>query len=313
MISSFRKIVFFSFLLLVPSLSWGIEVAITVDDLPGRGAEMKSANWVDIVEKMVAVFKKHKIQGVYGFVNAKPLSELDSRSIELKKVLSHWVNAGHFLGNHTFGHSDLDQVEASEYIKDIKSNEPTLLNLMMDRNFKYFRYPFLAEGDTQRKRDEVRNFLFTSGYNLAPVTMDFFDYEWADPYFRCTQKNDLKAVKWLRESYVEQAGYGMEIAHLLSQMLFGRDIKYVLLIHIGSIQAEVLDSLLTTFETKHVNFIALPDALSDSSYQIDPKVARKRSYTFLNQIRLSRGLPNPKRVSELYELLPEAKLESICK
>lgn len=290
-----------------------LEVAITVDDLPGRGAEMNSANWVAIVDKMAAVFKKHQIQGVYGFLNAKPLSEPVSRSVELKKALSHWVSAGHFLGNHTFGHGDLDQMDASEYIKDIKMNEPTLLDLMSGKNFKYFRYPFLAEGDSQNKRDEVRKFLFLSGYSLAPVTMDFFDYEWADPYSRCTQKDNQKALKWLRESYVEQAVLGMEIAHLLSQMLFGRDIKYVLLIHIGSIQAEVLDALLTAYGSKGVKFIGLPDALSDPAYQVDPKVARKRSYTFLNQIRLSRGLPNPKRVSELYDMLPEGKLESICK
>lgn len=217
------------------------------------------------------------------------------------------------MGNHTYSHIDLDSMDSTEYIKEIANNEPTLKMIMSGKNFKYFRYPFLAEGNTKEKRDAVKSYLSRSGYTSAPVTMNFFDYEWADPYFRCRQKGNHEAMKWLRESYVEQATFGMEIARLLSQILFGRDIKYVLLIHIGSIQVEVLDTLLTTFESKGVKFIGLPDALADPVYQIDPKIARKRSYTFLNQIRLARGLPNPKRVSDLYDLLPESKLDSICK
>src|SRR4051812_11099625 len=117
-------------------------------------------------------------------------------------------------------------------------------------------------------------------------------------------------MKWLRESYVEQAMYGVEIAQLLSHALFNRDIKYVLLIHIGLIQSEVIDALLTAIEKREAKFISLQNVLTDEVYQIDPKVARDRSYTLLNQIRIAHGQPNPKRVSELYDLLPEAKLNS---
>ncbi len=96
-------------------------------------------------------------------------------------------------------------------------------------------------------------------------------------------------------------------------MLFNRDIKNVLLIHINSFTAKMLDELLTNYEKQGIKFISLKDALSDPIYQINPNIVRDRAYTFLNQIRLSRGLENPEIVEELYNTLPEDKLDQLCR
>jgi len=98
----------------------------------------------------------------------------------------------------------------------------------------------------------------------------------------------------------------------LSMMLFNRDIKNVLLIHINLLTAEMLDELLTSYEKQNTQFISLPEALSDNVYEINPNIVRDRAYTFLNQVRLSRGLENPEIVKKLYASLPEEKLEKLC-
>src|SRR3990167_2759828 len=98
----------------------------------------------------------------------------------------------------------------------------------------------------------------------------------------------------------------------LSMMLFNRDIKNVLLIHINLLTAEMLDELLTSYEKQNTQFISLPEALSDNVYEINPNIVRHRAYTFLNQVRLSRGLENPEIVKKLYASLPEEKLEKLC-
>lgn len=76
-------------------------------------------------------------------------------------------------------------------------------------------------------------------------------------------------------------------------MLFNRDIKNILLIHINAMTASMLDELLTAYEKNGVKFISLSDALNDEIYKINPNVVGDRTYTFLNQIRASRGLKNP--------------------
>jgi peptidoglycan/xylan/chitin deacetylase (PgdA/CDA1 family) len=286
-----------------------VEVAITFDDLPAHGDLPRHTTRLDLANQIIKVLKKHHIQGVYGLINAEKIQEDPNNFL----VLESWIKHGHLLGNHTFSHLDLGKVSADKFIKDIKNNDKALIKLMRDKNYKYFRYPFLSEGNTLKKRDDVRNYLFNNQYKIAEVTVDFFEYEWADPYIRCLIKKDKKSIKWLKTSYIKQSINALTISHALSMMLFNRDIKNILLIHINAMTASMLDELLTAYESHGVKFISLSHALNDEIYNINPNVAGDRTYTFLNQIRLSRGLKNPAIVTELYNSLPEEKLEKICR
>jgi len=126
-------------------------------------------------------------------------------------------------------------------------------------------------------------------------------------------KHDEKSVEWLKETYLSSSNNALIISHELSAMLFNRDIKNILLIHINSFTVEMLDALLTAYEKQHVKFVSLPNALSDEIYQINPNIVRDRAYTFLNQVRLSKGLKNPEIVEKLYASIPEDKLNTICR
>ena len=119
-------------------------------------------------------------------------------------------------------------------------------------------------------------------------------------------------IQWLRKSFLENARYGLEIAQRLAGLAAHRPIKHILLLHFGQIEADMMDDLLTAYESQGVRIIGLPEALSDPIYQTDTHVVHPRSYTFLNQIRLQKNLDNPKRVTELYSKLPEDKLSSLC-
>ncbi len=297
-------------IILIPiNAALSMEVAITVDDLPANGDLPLHHTRMDIANKMLLVFKKHHIHGVYGLINGVRLDE----NPEELAVLQQWIKGGHLLGNHTYHHLDLAKTDSINYIADIKKNEPILSQLMLAKDYHYFRYPYLSEGNAQERRDTVRKFLLNNGYKIAPVTVDFFEYEWNDPYVRCLNKRDEKSIAWLKKTYIEQANNALIIAHELSKMLFNRDIKNVLLIHINAFTVEMLDKLLTVYENHKVNFISLPDALSDEVYQINPDVVRERAYTFLNQVRLSKNLQNPAIVKKLYDSLPEDQLNQLCR
>lgn len=54
------------------------------------------------------------------------------------------------------------------------------------------------------------------------------------------------------------------------------------------------------------------EVLSDPIYSADTEIGRQLPYTFLNQLRINIGMSNP-RVQELYDLLPEERLSSICR
>src|SRR6185437_2043197 len=287
--------------------SFAIDVAITVDDLPAHGNLPANLNRTKIAKTMLAAFKKHGITGVYGFINGDKVTDSDTRN-----VLKLWVDSGQLLGNHTYSHMDINKNTQEQYIANIKQNEPILQKLMDDTNYKYFRYPFLREGNTKVKRDTVRRFLFDNNYKIAEVTMDFWDYEWNNSYSRCMNKQDKNSINYLKRSYLDASIGAISTAQTLSQLLFKRDIKHILLLHIGAFDAEMLDQLLTQYEKRCVKFISLQDALSDQIYNINSGTIGNVGYTFLNEIRVSRNLHNPEVVSKFYDSIPENRLASIC-
>lgn len=112
---------------------------------------------------------------------------------------------------------------------------------------------------------------------------------------------------------IDRASRGSAYIPALKGRGFTRNlIKHILLIHINAFTAEMLDELLTTYGNHGVKFISLEDALNDEAYRLNPNVIATRSYTFLNQVRLSRKMKNPKIVQELYDSFPEDKLSDLC-
>jgi hypothetical protein len=98
-----------------------------------------------------------------------------------------------------------------------------------------------------------------------------------------------------------------DLARQLSQLLYGRDVKYVLLMHVGAFDARMLPELLALYRAKGVKFISLPDALSDPAYQNDPDIGEPGGGTFLELMMQAKKLkfpPNDK---------PYKELEAMCR
>ena len=290
-------------------VAFPIDIAITFDDLPSHENTPPGVTRLDIAKQILAALKKHHITSIYGFINEQSIGENQDNY----NVLEAWTDQGQLLGNHTSSHLDVNRVGIMTFIADIEANEPILKQLMGIKNYKYFRYPYLSEGETKNKRDKARQYLFENDYKIAEVTTDFLDYEWNDPYIRCLELDDQKSIQWLKKTYIEQSLNAITISHELSTFLFNRDIKNILLLHFGAFDALMLDELIAAYEKNNVHFIGLPEALTDSAYQLNPNVLMKRPYTFLNQLRASLGAENPGLVQELYNSLPEAQLERLCR
>ncbi|MBI2026611.1 MAG: polysaccharide deacetylase family protein [Deltaproteobacteria bacterium] len=308
-----RVIIFlFFFNLLIVSIVFGkdtIKIAITIDDLPSHANVPQGLNRVEIARKMLSVLKKYNVPEVYGFMCAKRiLNEPD-----LIDVLKLWRSSGYPLGNHTYSHKSLTRSSAEEFKKDIIDNEPILKQLADDTNFKFFRYPYLHEGNTQEKRNAVRKFLVKNGYNIAHVTVDFEDWSWNDPYARCVAKNDKESIMWLRKTFLRNATDKLERAEKISKYLFKRPISHILLLHIGAFDAEMLESLLLAYKIKGAKFVSLTGAINDNIYSYDPQWVFDHGAEFIYQIMKSRGLKSSDIGLKPYLDYPQEKLDKICR
>ena len=289
--------------LLFPVFLRGQEVAITFDDLPAHGPLPAGTTREDVTRKILAALKDANVPEVYGFVNA---GKLGAHPEDLR-VLELWREAGQPLGNHTLDHMGLNNSPLGAWEENVAKNEATLRKLMRNEDWHWFRYPYLDEGDTLEKRRAARAYLKDRHYRIAQVTLDFEDYAWNGPYARCSDKKDEKTIAWLRESYLHTAAEYVMLGRDMSQQLFQRDIKYVLLMHIGAFDAEMLPQLLAQLKQEGFKFVTLEEAQRDPAYEIDPDIARKEGTILQEQIFDARHIPVPPHAEK-----PLKKLQELC-
>ena len=88
----------------------------------------------------------------------------------------------------------------------------------------------------------------------------------------------------------------------LSRQVYGRDVKYVLLMHVGAFDAKMLPELLAMYRAKGIRFISLEEAEQDPAYRDDPDLGIKEGGALLEQMMEKRKLPfapNTKPYKEL--------------
>ena len=284
-----------------PSVSQ--QVAFTFDDLPAHGDLPAGQTRLEIAESILRTLHEQHMPAVYGFINAAKLE----KTPDDMAVLKTWRAAGEPLGSHTYSHPSLNDLTPEQFEADIAKNETVLSKLMVGEDWHWFRYPFLWEGDTLEKRHAVRDYLKQSGYQIAQVSMDFEDYLWNAPYARCVAKQDSQAIEGLRSSYLATADQYITVFREVTHTLYGRDIPYVLLLHIGAFDAKMLPDLIDLFRRRGFTFITLPEAMKDPVYREDPDMALKYGGAFQEQVAAARHIKFPPNTK------PYKQLEAPCR
>lgn len=264
-----------------------IQVAITVDDLPAHSALPPGETRVGVASRFLSALKDASTGPVYGFINGVQI-EREPASAE---VLSMWRAAGHPLGNHTWSHLNLAQLDLAAFEAELARNEPLLDKLADGSDWRWLRYPFLSEGETPEKRAAVRTLLKARGYHIASVTMSFDDWAWNEPYARCVTKGDDAAIAQLEASYMKAAEQSLNYSRDLSARLYGADIPYVLLMHLGAFDARMAPRLLAFYQSQGVTFTPLETVERHPFYQSDLDPTPTAAPTTLENAARARGLP----------------------
>ena len=282
----------------------GEGVALTFDDLPLNGDLPPGMSRVRIVDELLAILRARAVPQVYGFVNGVKLEG----SADAAAALTRWAAGGQALGNHTYGHPDLHRTGVEEFIADVRRDEPVLELLDPGGPWRWFRYPYLREGETRAKRAEVRARLFERGYRIAEVTLDYEDYLWNSAHARCIAQGDAPSIARLRATYLQAAAAYLDAGRQASRRLFGRDIQHVLLLHLGSFSSTILPDLLDLLQAKGFTLVTLAEAESDPAYAADVDAASSFDGSLLEQLIDARGLEYPPVPAKPYR-----ELEALCR
>jgi peptidoglycan/xylan/chitin deacetylase (PgdA/CDA1 family) len=170
--------------------------------------------------------------------------------------LEQFRQAGLTLGNHTYTHRSLNQIGAQKYIEDVARADTVLAPIMTEP--KYFRYPYLAEGNATSK-PEVLNYLTSHHYTVAPVTIDSKDFKFNEELYHVPYR--------ARENYILQRMKPRYLEYVWQQTLKaekranGQPVKQILLIHANLLNSYLLGDLIEMYQKHGYTFITLTEAL----------------------------------------------------
>ena len=264
------------FILLFVSLSLNAQsakpdrqVAVTIDDLPGGMADkLPVGELTAMTTKLLGTLHDQKIP-VVGFVNERKLyhpGEVDERI----KLLEMWLDDGFDLGNHSYSHASLNQVELKDWEDDVVQGESVLRLLLTEHKkpLRYFRHPYLDTGRDLATRRKAEEFLTQRGYRIAPVTLDGWDWMFAGLYEDAKKRNDTSLEQQIVKEYLAYHDAVFSYAEQLSVKVVGYEPKQILLLHASDLEADHIGELVDVLRKHGYRFITLQDALSDPAYSL---------------------------------------------
>jgi peptidoglycan/xylan/chitin deacetylase (PgdA/CDA1 family) len=242
-------------------------IAITIDDLPAGAANFMSAHEIlAMTAKLVGTLHDREIPAV-GFVNEQKLYKLGEVDDRIK-ALNLWLDNGLELGNHTFAHTSLNRVTLQAWEEEVVRGETVTRMLMAQHKMRlrYLRHPYLDAGRDLQTRREAEAFLSARGYQVAPITMDGWDWMYATVYDDARKRGDTALQKKLVDSYLEHLTAVFDCYERLSKDLFAYEPKQILLMHANWIEADHIGEVFDLLRKRGYKFISLEEALGDGAY-----------------------------------------------
>ena len=248
-----------------PTLAGTHPILVTVDDLPiGSGSlHPDPAERERITRGLLDVMAKHQITAA-GMVTWRNVGT------DGEKLLDLWVQAGHELGNHSYEHPDYARTDSEPYIADLEKGRATLQAFLDTRGQKvrFFRFPFLREGETIEKLRAVREYLAKSGQRNLPVTIDNQDWSFEQPWVEARKAGDTARMARLGEDYQHALRLEVLTQTALGDLWVGRATPQVILLHANEVGTAQWDALFTWMKSRGFRFAKADEVMADQAFSI---------------------------------------------
>jgi peptidoglycan/xylan/chitin deacetylase (PgdA/CDA1 family) len=246
-----------------PAVAGTHPVLVTVDDLPlgANRLHPDPAARERITRDLLAVLKKHAVPAV-GLVTWRNVEgEAGERLLDL------WLEAGHELGNHSYAHLDYTRTDADTYLADVEKARVTLDAFLAarGRKLRFFRFPFLREGETPAKLARMREWLRATGQRALPVTIDNQDWSFEQPWVEAVRAGEAARLARLSEDFQHALRLETLFYTAAGDALFERPTPQILLLHANSVGAAQWDALFTWMKARGFRFASADEVMGDAA------------------------------------------------
>ena len=278
------------------------EIAITIDDLPVHAPYPPGVTPLEVNRQMIAALKAAHVPAT-AFVNAVNVKDADTM-----EALREWRAAGFVLGNHTWSHPHLSELTIAQFERELTKDEPVLRKLGGGSDWRWFRYPFLDEGKDEAQRDRG-----AAGAGEARLSRRGGD----DELFGLGVHAGLGALQRQRRQGRHRRARAAVPSDRRARMLasrretarelYGRDIPYVLLMHVSAMSAHMMPQVIRLYRDagfRLVSLAARPSAIRPMRLH-EPLACRRR------RRRLEAGAGERREAADARRTI-RRKLNAIC-
>jgi peptidoglycan/xylan/chitin deacetylase (PgdA/CDA1 family) len=265
------------------------QVAVTFDDVPSVAVSRCTAGAARALnQRLLQAIARNGMPATALVVTGPDRCGAD----QLDVIVNAWLDAGHEVGSHTFGHRDINTVPTAVYLADVERAHERLTPLLSarGRQLRYFRHPFLHTGATRARKDSLDRYLSGRGYRVAPVTIDNQEWVFAEAYARAKRAADSARVARILPAYLAHLDSSFAYYEGLSQRMFRRQIPQVLLLHANELNADHLDDVARLLRRRGYRFVSLQTALQDSAYRQPDRYVGPSGLSWLQRWALQRGI-----------------------
>lgn len=238
-------------------------ISITFDDVPMHGEfTLSEQSLKEINQQLLNTLKKYKIKAT-GFVNEGHLK--NNRKL-LQSLLSDWHKHGHNLGNHTYSHISYHQTDLDSYLADIQKGATTTQTVLGHQKQKFFRPPYLHAGNTNASQQLLEQSLRKLALKLVPVTMENADYVFDAPYTARLQNKQIAAASSYQQQYLAFSERRFDFYEKANESMFEQPVPQILMLHVNQLNADSLDRILMSLQSRGYQFQSLEQTLQHPIY-----------------------------------------------
>jgi peptidoglycan-N-acetylglucosamine deacetylase len=243
---------------------------------------------LEMTTKLVGTLHQQNIP-VVAFVNEQKLYKLGEVDDRIKS-LNLWLDNGFELGNHTYSHASLNKVGLQVWEEEVVRGETVTRLLMAQHKMKerYLRHPYLDSGLDLQTRRASEAFLTSRGYQIAPITMDAWDWMFGGVYQEARKRGDAALQKQLVDAYLSYTTTIFDYYEKMAKSMLGYQPKHILLLHATWLEADHIGDVLDLLRKRGYQFITLEDALSDPIYSMRSDYVGEGT-GWLDQLAITRG------------------------
>lgn len=240
------------------------KIAVTMDD-PHTG-ETPLLSWRERNRAILGHLDRHGVKAML-YVCGKRIDHPDGN-----RLLNTWQDRGHVLGNHSYSHMYYHSTGVSPdmFVSDIEKCHNLLRAFPRFR--RYFRYPYLKEGNTEEKRDAVRRYLRNHDYTVGAVSIDASDWYVDQRMAAALGKNPDTDLSPYLNFYIRHMRGRIHYYDSLGWRLWGRRVMHTILIHHNLLNALFLGELLGSLRTDGWELIDAEQAYADPIFGLQPNI-----------------------------------------